>query len=372
MVAYRKSRLRRTIFLVTTAITLMAGILIGSGGRASADTTPSLSIAATAVARSVGGAVTAYFTVTLSSVQTQPVSFDYATSDGTAIAGQDYQATSGTKTIMPGQIRSKIAVKCYGINPPKHPETGASRVSFTMTISNPVGATVDQATATGKILQVPALSVGNASIVQPVTKPAPNGAPAEAFFSVSISPTVNRYVTVDYATSDNTAVAGVDYQPTSGSVLLPPGATELKIGVRIKPAVGTKYIPGPEVTTFYLTVSTPTRDVYAARTRGIGTIFEQVPPGAPQNIVATPSDAGSATVTLNWDPPSDTGNSPIGSYSYATSTDGGNTFGDQQDVGQSTSAGAPCPTGDTCEYEVFATNAYAEGPGALSAPVTGP
>ena len=41
------------------------------------------------------------FTVTLSAPSTQPVTVQYATADGTATAGSDYQARNGTLTITP-------------------------------------------------------------------------------------------------------------------------------------------------------------------------------------------------------------------------------------------------------------------------------
>ena len=50
------------------------------------------------------------FTVSLSESTTVDVLFDYSTSNGTAIAGSDYTATSGTLTIAAGEISGEIKV----------------------------------------------------------------------------------------------------------------------------------------------------------------------------------------------------------------------------------------------------------------------
>lgn len=53
---------------------------------------------------------TAVFTVTLSKVSTRPVAIAYATKDGTATAGSDYTAVSGSLMFQPGQTSKQINV----------------------------------------------------------------------------------------------------------------------------------------------------------------------------------------------------------------------------------------------------------------------
>jgi aryl-phospho-beta-D-glucosidase BglC (GH1 family) len=53
---------------------------------------------------------TATFTLTLSAASTLPVTVNFATADGTAIAGKDYIAQSGTVTFAPGQTQVSITV----------------------------------------------------------------------------------------------------------------------------------------------------------------------------------------------------------------------------------------------------------------------
>jgi Ca2+-binding RTX toxin-like protein len=53
---------------------------------------------------------TAQITVSLSKASSQTLTLTYATADGTATAGSDYTATSGTLTFAPGQTRQTIAI----------------------------------------------------------------------------------------------------------------------------------------------------------------------------------------------------------------------------------------------------------------------
>jgi hypothetical protein len=54
------------------------------------------------------------FTVTLSAAYDQPVTVKYATQDSSAVAGQDYVATSGMLTFTPGQTSKPITVAIKG------------------------------------------------------------------------------------------------------------------------------------------------------------------------------------------------------------------------------------------------------------------
>src|SRR5436190_7694788 len=56
------------------------------------------------------GTTDATFTVNLSEATTDTVTVDYFTTDGTAAAGSDYQARSGTLTFAPGDTSKTIAI----------------------------------------------------------------------------------------------------------------------------------------------------------------------------------------------------------------------------------------------------------------------
>ena len=89
----------------------------------------------------------ANFTVTLTPASAQTVTVNYSTSDGTAIAGQDYTAVSGgTVTFNPGETSKNASVTILDDSLAEGNET------FSLTISNPVNAVLTTATkATGTI-----------------------------------------------------------------------------------------------------------------------------------------------------------------------------------------------------------------------------
>jgi hypothetical protein len=88
-----------------------------------------------------------YFTVTLGAPLSAAVTFHYATSDGTALAGHDYVAASGTATIAAGSTSAVIPVTLLANAPPSTSRT------FTFTISGASGGvTIYTATGTGTVL----------------------------------------------------------------------------------------------------------------------------------------------------------------------------------------------------------------------------
>lgn len=110
------------------------------------DPSPTLSIADVTVTEGNSGSANAVFTVTLSAASGQTVTVQYATADGTATAGTDYTATSGTLTFLPGETSKTISVPVLG-----DPTVEADE-AFTVTLSSPTGgATLAQAQATGTI-----------------------------------------------------------------------------------------------------------------------------------------------------------------------------------------------------------------------------
>ena len=74
------------------------------------------------------------FAVTLNRAAGQAVSVDYATADGTATAGADYTATSGTLTFAPGETAKTVSV------PLLDDSIDEGRETFKLKLSNPRGA----------------------------------------------------------------------------------------------------------------------------------------------------------------------------------------------------------------------------------------
>ena len=104
---------------------------------------PVMSIADASVDEAEG--VTLDFEVSLSRPASDASSVDYATSDGTARAGVDYDATAGTLEFTAGETRKTIAV---AVHDDAHDEGSET---LTLTLSNASGAVLGDARATGTI-----------------------------------------------------------------------------------------------------------------------------------------------------------------------------------------------------------------------------
>ncbi len=109
------------------------------------DDPPSVGVDDVAVTEGDSGTVNAPFTVSLSTASGWTVTVDWATSDGTATAGTDYTAGSGTLTFAASDTSKTLNVAVTGDTADEDNET------FTVTLSNASNASVPDATATGTI-----------------------------------------------------------------------------------------------------------------------------------------------------------------------------------------------------------------------------
>ncbi|HZN65575.1 MAG TPA: FG-GAP-like repeat-containing protein [Tepidisphaeraceae bacterium] len=87
-------------------------ILLNDG--AWAPISPSLRIGDVQVTEGNSGTSYATFTVTLSNAYNEPVTVNFATLDGSATAGSDYQARSGTLTFAAGETTKTVSVAIFG------------------------------------------------------------------------------------------------------------------------------------------------------------------------------------------------------------------------------------------------------------------
>ena len=97
-----------------------------------------------ALVQEAAGAVLT-FAVTLSRMAANPITVNYATSDGSAQAGSDYTAASGRLTIAAGVSSRTIQVSVLDDSTTEGSET------LTLILSNPSGARLSDADATGTI-----------------------------------------------------------------------------------------------------------------------------------------------------------------------------------------------------------------------------
>lgn len=103
-----------------------------------------------------GGAAT--FTVRLGEPPTVPVSIDFTTVDGTALAGSDFEATSGVLTFDPSLQETSKNIEVALIDDTTVEQTE----SFRLALSNPVNTAIAKATGEATVLddETPAASCG--------------------------------------------------------------------------------------------------------------------------------------------------------------------------------------------------------------------
>ncbi len=165
------------------------------------DDQPTFSIAAADATE--GSDVT--FTVSLSPASTGATSVQYATSGGTATQGTDYTATSGTLSFAASDTSKTFTVATDDDNVDEDNET------FTVTLTSPTGgAVLGTATAAG--------TINDNDTVAFVINNASDDEGATLTFEVRLNPLSAKQVTVQYATSNISAIAGEDYTDTSGTL----------------------------------------------------------------------------------------------------------------------------------------------------------
>ncbi len=213
-------------FNVTLTNPLNASIAdpVGLGTIIDDDAPPTVSVSDVAVAEGNEGTVAANFTVSLSAPSSLHVSVDYATVNGAAAAPADYAAASGTLNFAAGETTKSVTVNVNGDTLDEINET------YNLNLSNPSNATLGDNVGLGTITDddpLPALSVNDIAVTEG------DGGTVSATFTVTVSPVSGRQVSVDYATANESAIAGSDYQATTGTLILAAGEATKTITVPI-------------------------------------------------------------------------------------------------------------------------------------------
>lgn len=165
----------------------------------------------------------ATFVVSLSAVSGLEVSAGYATANGTAVEPGDYEAGNGSVIIPAGVSAGQISVVINDDLLDENAET------FAVNLNSPVNATISDGQGIGTIQD------NDPKPDMTLTGPAPiTEGNVDTTFIVTLSTASGRAVSVDYATSDVTAIAPGDYQAISGTLTIPAGNTTANIPVVIK------------------------------------------------------------------------------------------------------------------------------------------
>lgn len=185
---------------------------------------PILSFQSTSLSANEGENATLVFE--LSSVHTEDVTFDIATSQGTATSGSDYTAiTAQTVTIPQNSTQTSVNIPLTVDNLYE----GANE-SFSVAISNIINAQSSVTSASVTIVDMdsrPDVGVSGETVAES------NGT---ASFTVSLTHASTETSSVDYVTSDDTAVSSggnVDYTSASGTLTFLPGETSKSIAISI-------------------------------------------------------------------------------------------------------------------------------------------
>ena len=223
------------------------------------DDVPSISITDLSVNEGNTGTTNAVVTLTLSAASTNTVTVNYATAGGTATAGTDYTAASGTATFAQGSTSTTISISVTGDTTVEPNDT------FLVNLTSPVSATIADTQAVVTILNddSPLLTIGNRTVTEG------NSGTVSALFTVTLSAASTSTVTVVYATANATALADIDYVPTSGTLTFAPGITSQSITV---PVIGDTLDEANE--TFVVGLSAPTNATLGTPSQGTGTITD--------------------------------------------------------------------------------------------------
>jgi hypothetical protein len=220
-------------------------------------TTPRLRIGDVTVTERNSGAIAAVFTVTLSAPSTQSITVAYATGDGTATAGSDYQAASGTLTFAPGETSKTLSVLVTG------DRSGEPTENFLVNLSGPTNATIADGQGVGTVFDEPRVSISD------VTKTEGKNRQTTLFtFTVTLSAAYDQPVTMSYRTVNGTTTTGDDYVAKSGTITFAPGETTKTITIEVK---GDNKREASE--TFYLDLFGLSSNALFTKGRGTGTIL---------------------------------------------------------------------------------------------------
>lgn len=178
----------------------------------------------------------AYMVVSLDRPSTSIVTMNYATTDGSATAGTDYQAVAGSLSFAAGEMSKTVKVPLLNDGLPEWSET------FSLTLSNVSNASLPDSTATVTIAAHPAATTDLSVItVEDVVVSEGDG---YVDFIVRLDVPNTETVTVNYATTAGNAQASIDYMAQGGQLAFGPGETVKTVRVVIEDNTSVETVEG--------------------------------------------------------------------------------------------------------------------------------
>jgi hypothetical protein len=268
-------------------VTIDRGQAVGTISNDELQPSPTISVSDTWVSDG-GGPANATFMVTLSAPSTQTITAKYATSPGTATAGTDFQSSTGLVTFNPGVTSQPVSIPIVPDSLVEGNET------FTLDLSNPENATFSDnlglaTISDGPATPLPSLSVNDITVVEG------DSGTSEISFTVTNAHPVAGTVGFSFHLSPGTASPNVDYEDSSGTVLIGPNQTSTPITVR---TIGDSIDESDE--TFFINLESSDPGVTIADAQGMATILDNdAPPKLSVNDV-TVFEGDSGTTTANF------------------------------------------------------------------------
>jgi len=243
-----------------------AGFSVGAGNSdtysfAPATTTPTISVGNSGVFEAdQEPGIPMNFTVTVSPVQTTPITVSYTAlcGIGDKECGEDFRQITSPKTltIAAGAKTAILRIGQYSyVGGKQDPDAGGETYNegLFVVISHPTAGVLGRSVGEGTLLpdiengltNVPDLYVGNAGIV-----PVGDGIKRAVDFTVTLGALESSTVTFSYATADGSAVQGVNYAAHSGTGTIAAGKDSAVITVLLYGNA-----PPPSPLTFTITIS---------------------------------------------------------------------------------------------------------------------
>ncbi|WP_298490642.1 Calx-beta domain-containing protein, partial [uncultured Chloroflexus sp.] len=251
------------------------------------------------------GVANGNFIVRLNRVSDRDILVDYATADGTATAGLDYNAIAGTLTIPAGQLQVTLPVGIIGDTSPEDDEF------FIVNLSNPRATMPGQPSILASDETVVIADSVGVGTIRDDDPPAVrfvsndfvgNESAGAATVTVTLSRPATSTVTVNYATvTGGTAQPGDgsspihDYAPVSGVLSFAPGVTSQSFTI---PLWNNNTAETP-LETIIVTLSGPTGATLGDPATATVTIIDTTPALLTQNPTALQT-AGPNYTTFGW------------------------------------------------------------------------
>jgi len=193
----------------------------GTGIITNDDLPPTITVQDLTLVEGDSGSREATFTLALDATSDKEITIDYSTVDGTAIAGDDYEAIAGTLTFAPGEISKIVSVL---VNSDTLDELDEA---FFLQLDNAVNSVIDRDQVTVTITNddnPPSVTVNDITLTEGSNS---------AVFTITLDNPSGKEITIDYSTVDGTAIAGEDYTTVTGTITFAPGETSQIIEVAL-------------------------------------------------------------------------------------------------------------------------------------------